>query len=365
MNESKAARYQRLQRRSRVAQVAATFAALGVMALTPLADWLASAATRAAGGTSSAGAWTLAVVLFAAAVVAVVEIAMLPASLYATLHVDGRYRGNVSSVEQVLWAHVQAFLVVLPVACVVSFVVIASVDAVADAWWMIVGPFMGFGLLAALQATPLLLAGMATTGPVPREGLKARLLALAIRAGVEVGEIVEWRVGAGPGTTALVAGLGRPRQILLASALAREWSEDEVAVVVAHELGHLARGDLWRSWLLDALVLWAACLPADALVRWRGLSPGSLAALPLIALVVLAVWTTATPLRRAQSRAQERRADQFALQLTGETEAFARALRRLGSEHLVEEYPSDWTRWIFHRHPTVSERLRAARSDAP
>ena len=85
-----------------------------------------------------------------------------------------------------------------------------------------------------------------------------------------------------------------------------------------------------------------------------------LAALPLIATVAGAVWILATPLRHAESRRQERLADALALVLTGGADAFGAAIRRLGERRLAEERPSTLTRWLFHRHPSVKERLAMA-----
>ena len=73
-----------------------------------------------------------------------------------------------------------------------------------------------------------------------------------------------------------------------------------------------------------------------------------------------AVWTLVTPARHALSRWHERRADQFALALTGQGEAFVAAIRRLAEQHLAEERPSRVTRWFTHRHPSIEERLAMA-----
>ena len=35
------------------------------------------------------------------------------------------------------------------------------------------------------------------------------------------------------------------------------------------------------------------------------------------------------------------------------------AVRRLSAQHLAEERPSTLTRWLFHRHPPVAERLES------
>jgi STE24 endopeptidase len=147
--------------------------------------------------------------------------------------------------------------------------------------------------------------------------------------------------------------------------MVRDWAEDEIAVVVAHELSHHAHHDLARKVGVDA-ALWCVTLGlADRVVAMWGTRVGvhsvtDLAALPLLALAAGAIWCLLRPLRLAQSRAHERRADQFALALTGNSEAFARALRRLGEAHLTEDRPSRFTRWFFHRHPTLEERLAAS-----
>ena len=127
----------------------------------------------------------------------------------------------------------------------------------------------------------------------------------------------------------LVSGAGASRRIYLSSGLLRDWSDDELAVVVAHELAHEKYRDVWWTVAADAAVILAA-LGAAALMPALALgAPGrgaaELARLPIIAIVGGAVWLVATPLRHAQSRSQERRADIFALALTGEAAAFGAA----------------------------------------
>jgi STE24 endopeptidase len=68
------------------------------------------------------------------------------------------------------------------------------------------------------------------------------------------------------------------------------------------------------------------------------------------------------PLALAVSRQHERRADRFALDLTGKPAAFASAMKRLGTQNLAEERPSRLVQWLFHSHPPLSERIDAARA---
>ena len=69
----------------------------------------------------------------------------------------------------------------------------------------------------------------------------------------------------------------------------------------------------------------------------------------------------ATPLLNAWSRAHERRADRFALKTASEPAAFIGAVRRMAAHNLAEEHPSSAAFLLFHTHPTVEERIAAAR----
>jgi STE24 endopeptidase len=232
-------------------------------------------------------------------------------------------------------------------------------------WWTAAAPILAMALVGALHGGPALLARLGTVRPLVRGDLAPALSELARVAGVPIAGIQEWVIGEEARTTALVTGIGPSRRVLISSQVAGSWRDDEIAVVVAHELAHHAHHDLWRALGLNAAVLCAALWASDVAVRWVGFSlriagPGDPAALPLMALVAGAVWLICTPLRHAQSRRQERRADVFALEATGQAEAFAAAIRRLGERQLVEDRPSRLTRWLYHRHPSVSERLALA-----
>jgi STE24 endopeptidase len=68
------------------------------------------------------------------------------------------------------------------------------------------------------------------------------------------------------------------------------------------------------------------------------------------------------PVAHAMSRAYERDADRFALDLTRNPEAFVSALRRLGVQNLAEEHPSKLVQWLFYSHPPLRERIAAAQT---
>ena len=86
------------------------------------------------------------------------------------------------------------------------------------------------------------------------------------------------------------------------------------------------------------------------------------AGLPLLLLAAGAVSIVMVPAAHAMSRAFERSADRFALDLTHNPVAFISAMRRLGAQNLAEEDPSRIVQWLFYSHPPMRDRIAAAQA---
>ncbi len=354
MNESKATRYQRLTRRAQTASRLLAGSGLALFALTPLGQWSYDL------WSATGGAATL--VLHLTTITLSCEAAAFPVEVYRSRWVERAY-GRSAGGE--LRARALAALLLLPVVWAVGGGLVLSVQFAGPAWWALAGVLMALALLVATRIAPWVLGRLGAVRPLNRPALAARVTDVAVRAGVPVSAIQEWRTDDDSPAVAMVAGMGSGRRVLLATEVVRHWSDDEVTVVVAHELAHHVHHDLLRATLLNAGVICAGLLTSHAAVGWAGGGPGGAgvsdpAVLPLVGLIVWLVWWVATPLRHAQSRHQERRADRFALATTGRAEAFVTAIRRAGARHLAEERPSAVTRWLFNRHPSVPERLALA-----
>ena len=92
-------------------------------------------------------------------------------------------------------------------------------------------------------------------------------------------------------------------------------------------------------------------------------SISDIAALPLFALVLGAYGLLTMPLTNAFSRWRERRADQFALTLTGKGPAYASALARLADQNLSEADPEPWVEWLLYSHPALGKRIAMAQEE--
>ena len=213
----------------------------------------------------------------------------------------------------------------------------------------------------------LLLPLLHRSRPLSRDVLRDRLERLSARAGVPVLDVHELPLGErSRRASAALVGAGSTRRILLSDTLLANYSDDEIEVVMAHEMGHHVHRHTMKAMAVEVLLLFAgfrlAASVLEASWRWLGLSSAAdVAGLPVVILSVAGVMLLATPLLNAWSRAHERRADRFALKTASEPAAFIGAVRRMAAHNLAEEHPSSAAFLLFHTHPTAEERIAAAR----
>jgi STE24 endopeptidase len=356
VNESRSSRYHRLKRRGGVAQ--------GVLAASILVALLASGGSSALrewmGG--SPGAYALVLVL-------ALELAVLPVAWYRTFVIERTFGLVRASIGHWARDYLQGVALTLAAAVSAAELLYRAMSAWPQWWW---APASAAG--AALAAGVLWLAPVAIlplfrpSRPLQRETLRHRLFHLSRRLGIEMPAVHEWRSARheDPAHAAIV-GLGATRRILLSSTLLEDYSDDEIEVVVAHEIAHQVHRDAQTLLGIRCVLLAGGLLAAwGALERlWLPLgftSPRDPAGLPLVLLLAAGIQVLATPLLNACSRHHERRADRFALGAAARPEAFVSAVRRMAAHNLVEEHPSRVAYWLFHSHPTVEERMAAAAS---
>lgn len=299
------------------------------------------------------------------------QVAALPLAWYGEFVLDRRF--GVSRRRAIAWLRGYAGATLLRAAVWTSGAAVlhAALHAWPAWWWLGVGMALAVLTAAAAHVAPLALPWLYPLRPLERHALRRRLEALAQRAGAPALGIHEWRLGSEhPRPNAALVGIGSTRRVLLTDALLADYSDDEIEVVVAHELGHHVHRDVWKTMAYETAAAALACGAAQAALHWAGPALGlttgaaDAAGLPLAVLAGGGALLLLAPLTNLLSRGLERRADRYALDLTGKPEALASSLRRLASQSLAEERPSRVTAWLSYSHPPWSDRLQAAQAAA-
>jgi STE24 endopeptidase len=270
-----------------------------------------------------------------------------------------------------LWDRGKALLIGGGLGLLAVEVVYALLRSSPDRWWLWAGGVLTAGLVLLAAAVPRWLIPLFyRLTPVEDPVLRARILALAARMGVEAAAVVVADFSRkGRTANAAVVGLGRTRRILVSDTLLREFPPEEVEVVLAHELGHHARRHVPQGLVLQSVLIFGVLWVADRILRASagplGLTgPSDPAALPLFALVLSALGLVTTPLVAAWSRRLEREADRVALEVSGAPAAFIAAMERLGQLNLAERRPGRLRELLFATHPSLEARIASGRAAA-
>jgi STE24 endopeptidase len=206
--------------------------------------------------------------------------------------------------------------------------------------------------------------------PLPQGQLRSDVLELARRSNVDVGQV--YRVDASRRTTATnayVTGIGHSKRVVLYDNLIDRFPRDQIDSIVAHELGHVRHRDVPRGLLWVVLVSpFGVFLIKRLSERWApaearlGADRGAATALavPVVALALGLVSFGTEIAGNSLSRAVERSADAYALNLTADPAAFIEVERRLAIDNVSEPDPPRWWHLLFGTHPTTVDRIGSA-----
>jgi len=309
------------------------------------------------------------VIVMTIVVVLILQAVELPFAFYQGFLLEHRYGLSTQTRRHWISDYAKGVLLGIVLAVAGTSVVFTTLRQSPSNWWWISAAIFAVATIGLAQLAPVVLLPIFYKfKPLDRPALVDRLLALATRARTEVVGVFEWVLSDHTKkANAALAGLGKTRRILLSDTLLADYSEDEIEVILAHELAHHVHRDLWRGIAIQSVSLVAGFYLADVALQTfaeplglRGISDP--AALPML-LLLGGLWSfIVMPFANAMSRAQERAADRYALATTRNVDAFVTAMKRLSQQNLAEEYPSALVRWLFYSHPPIRERIDAARA---
>ena len=359
--QEQAKRYEAIHNILFLIEICLTVALLLAFLLSGASRWLADW-----GRGMVANPW-LHVAIYAVAVVVAAKLLFLPLDFYGGFHLEHRFGLSNESFGGWLLDETKSLGLSL-------FLGILALDVMyfllrqAGAWWWVGAGvfFLLFGVVLSAAFPVLILPLFYKLAPLENESLRQKLVALAERIGARVVGVYRMAMSAKTKkANAAFAGLGRTKRVILGDTLLEKFAEDEIEVVMAHEMAHYQHGDMAKLIAWGATTTFVGLWIADhglriGLGRLGFADRSDVGAFPLLALCMVGFSLVVMPLNNAFSRWRERLADHTALELTRNPEGFIRAMRKLAEQNLADLAPHPLIEFLLHDHPSLARRIRWA-----
>ncbi len=293
----------------------------------------------------------------------------LPLGLYQTFSVEQAYGFNKTTPKLWLLDFVKSSLLGALIGLPIAALILWLMGAAGAQWWIWAwGTWIGFNLLL-LWALPTFIAPLFNKFTALEDGtIKTQVTALMARCGFAAkGLFVMDGSKRSAHGNAYFTGFGSAKRVVFYDTLLAKLSPDEIAAVLAHELGHFKHRHLSRRMLL----LFGTSLLAFAVLGWlanqswfyAGLGVAPNLGAPNDALALLLFMISApllsffiAPVFSAMSRRDEFQADAYAVAHTSGQD-LATALLKLYEDNAATLTPDPVYVRFYYSHPPASERL--------
>jgi STE24 endopeptidase len=295
------------------------------------------------------------------------ELLSIPLEVYHTFVIEERYGFNKTKPRTFVIDKLKGWLLAAVIGGGILSLIVFIYEKSGSWFWVLAWiSISAFTLFISYFYTTLLVPIFNKLTPLPAGELRDAIEQVAKRADFNLKDI-SIMDGSKRSTrgNAYFSGFGSKKSIVLFDTLVNEHSVDELAAVLAHEIGHykkkhvlkgLISGILQTGVLLFLLsLLLKSPLPAIAL--------GASAASFHISVIAFGILYSPVSmllgiLFNSISRKHEYEADRFAVSLS-KPGALQKALKQLSVKNLSNLTPHPWYVFIHYSHPALLQRLAA------
>jgi STE24 endopeptidase len=291
-----------------------------------------------------------------------------PLDLYSGYILEHKYNLSNQKIVKYFSEKLKSFAVGLVIGIPVILIFYYIIRNYENSWWFIVGIFMFFFSVIIGRIAPVLIFPLFYKfRPIEDESIKESILNLCKKTGIEIKGIFVFDMSKNTKkANAAFTGLGKSKRIIFGDTLIENFSVDEIESVFAHEAGHFKKRHIIKSMLLSTILTFAGLYITSVLYKSALSSFGftgiyEIAALPLLTLFLSIYGLIISPISNILSRKYEWEADTFALETTGNSEAFISAMEKLADRNLADKVPNKFIEFLFHSHPSLQKRIEFAR----
>jgi STE24 endopeptidase len=315
------------------------------------------------------GIKALQVVLYVVPFVIIVAALSFPLTVYELFFREHKYGFATQTFGPWFGDQLKALLIALIGASFALVILYAVFRRAPRTWWIwgaVVATFLS--ILSNFIAPVFIFPVFNTYKPIEDPAIRDPILAMANANQIPVKQV--FVVDASRQNTrvsANVAGFMGTTRIALNDNLLKQCTLPEIREVMGHEMGHYVLNHGGKLVTYFAIVyLIALALTSklfDAALRkwgnaWGVRDIGDPAGLPLLSLILSALFFVATPVINTIIRVTEREADAFGLNTSREPDGFAKVALKLGAYRKMNPGPVE--EFIFFDHPSGRARIRMA-----
>ncbi len=238
-----------------------------------------------------------------------------------------------------------------------------------DTWWIYASVFWLFLSFVLAKITPnVIIPLFYKYQPIREASLRDKIFKLFKSCDVSLKDVYSINMSAKTKkANAFLCGMGKGRRVVLSDTLLNEFKENEIEVVVAHELGHLKHLDILKMLLVNSLVIVLGLFCVDHVLKkilaFTSLTRiDDIAFFPVFILSIMSFFFIVSPLLNYYSRVIEVAADRYSLEKTHNVNGFISVMLKLAAMNLSELNPTPITEFFFYDHPPIKKRVDFARA---
>jgi len=287
-----------------------------------------------------------------------------PVNFYTGFLLEHKYKLSNQTFMGWIWENFKGTLIGGIIGLPLLLVFYYILESFGNLWWL---PFSIILFLVSVilsKIVPIIILPLFyKISPIEDEDLKNRILKLSKNVNLKVENIFQFDMSKNTKkANAAFTGLGKTKKILLGDTLTKEFTNDEIETVIAHELGHYKHKHIiigiFVSTITSFVTFYLLSVLYAGSLEWFGFSKiTEIAALPILSLWGMLIGLVQAPLTNILSRKHEYQADEYAVRSTNKKEVFIDTLSKLTEQNLGDKNPHPFVEWFFYSHPSIKNRV--------
>lgn len=293
------------------------------------------------------------------------SIIKLPFNIYAQFYREKTF--GLLNIDFGLWfiRHMSQLGISLIVISLIVFLFITVIGKIRKFYLVIPVLFLVIGLSISIIFPRFITPLFYDYIEIKDQVLSEKIFSMARKADVEINEIkVINKSQYSNRANAYLTGIGGKRRIVLYDTLIKNFSQDEILAILAHEMCHYVEEHMLIGISLASSGMILFLILLNLISKYvfskdiqKMIEPMSHVQLYILIIVMLFF---ISPIENTISRTMEKRADSYSLKMVEQPETFIKMKVKLARKNKSLLLPNPIFTWFYYSHPAILDRIRSA-----